>query len=77
MMRHGKVRAMIRDLRRALQSSPPEHRASVACSPSTGERIMAALDPHERERVDVHAPFTVTCVSTPDEPDEPEDPTTP
>lgn len=52
--RHGKTLALARELRATLQSTPTHERAVlVVRSTAIGDRILATLDPHERERVDV------------------------
>lgn len=50
---------LVREVRRTIQSTPPEHRVIVADA-----RVLEALDPHERERVTVRRMVRVDLSQT-------------
>lgn len=59
--RPDKTTELIHAVRRELQTTGPEHRvALVSRSRAWADRVLEALDPHERERVDVSIPEEVT-----------------
>lgn len=60
-LRAGQTAEFVRAMRRELQSTDVEHRVTlVSHSREWADRVLEALDPHERERVDVSVPEEVT-----------------